>query len=56
MQFPQWAKNGQRGFWQRHYELATLTEQTCEQAIEQQLQTWLEEIELRDGPATKEPN
>jgi hypothetical protein len=35
MQVPQWQKNGQNTFWRRHYEPATITEQACEQAIEQ---------------------
>lgn len=54
MQVPLWAKNEQDNFWQRHYELATLTEQACEQAIEQQLQTWLRELEQTDGPAAQD--
>jgi hypothetical protein len=54
MQVPQWAKKGQDTFWRRHYEFATIAEQSCEQAIEQQLQTWLMQIELTDGPAAKE--
>jgi hypothetical protein len=54
MQLPQWTRTGNDTFWQRHYELATLTEQACEQAIEQQLQKWLREIELTDGPAPAE--
>jgi hypothetical protein len=49
MQVPQWAKN-EGTFWRRHYELATLTEQACEQALEQQLQSWLMELEGTDGP------
>jgi hypothetical protein len=49
MQVPQWAKT-EGSFWRRHYELAALTEQ----AIEQQLQMWLMELEQTDGPAAKE--
>jgi hypothetical protein len=51
MQLPTWATTGNDTLWRRHYELATLTEQACEQMIEQQLQKWLREIELTDGPA-----
>jgi hypothetical protein len=54
MQLPQWATTGNDTFWRRHYELATLTEQACEQMIERQLQKWLGEIELMDGPAAAE--
>jgi hypothetical protein len=54
MQVPPWAKNGQNTFWRRHYELATITEQACEQALEQQLQKWLRELERTDGPAAQE--
>ena len=54
MQVPPWAKDGRGDFWHRHYELATLTEQACEQALEQQLQTWLRELERTDGPAAPE--
>jgi hypothetical protein len=38
MQLPRWATTRNHTFWRRHYELATLTEQACEQVIEQQLQ------------------
>lgn len=51
MQLPQWATNGNDTFWRRHYELATLAEQACERMIEHQLEKWLSEIELTDGPA-----
>jgi hypothetical protein len=54
MQVPQWAKNELGNFWRRHYELATLTEPACEQALEQQLQSWLRELERTDGPAAPE--
>jgi hypothetical protein len=54
MNLPQWARNGQDSFWRRHYELATITEQACERAIEEQLHNWLLEIEATDGPAAKE--
>jgi hypothetical protein len=54
MQVPPWAKHEQDHFWRRHYELATLTEPACEQALEQQLQTWLRELERTDGPAAAE--
>ena len=54
MQVPQWAKNGEGSFWQRNYELASVIEQTCEHAIEEQLQNWLKELDLRDGPAAKD--
>jgi hypothetical protein len=54
MQLPQWATTRNDTFWRRHYELATLTEQACEQAIGQQLEQWLKEIELLDGPAAAE--
>ena len=54
MQLPQWAANRNDTFWRRHYELATLTEQACELAIERQLQKWLREVELTDGPAVAE--
>jgi hypothetical protein len=54
MQLPQWARNGNDTFWRRHNELATLTEQACELAIERQLQKWLREVELTDGPAAPE--
>jgi hypothetical protein len=54
MQVPPWAKNEQGNFWRRHYELATLTEQACEQALEQQLQIWLQKLERTDGPAATE--
>jgi hypothetical protein len=47
-------KNEQGNFWRRHYDLATLTEQACEQALEQQLQTWLWELERTDGPPAPE--
>jgi hypothetical protein len=46
--------NWKRHFLARHYELATLTEEACELVIEQQLQKWLREIELTDGPAAAE--
>lgn len=56
MQVPSWAKNEQDNFWRRHYDLATLTEQACEQALEQQLQMWLRELERTDGaPAPEQP-
>jgi len=51
MQLPQWASIGNDTFWGRHYELATLTEQACELAIERQLQEWLRDVELTDGPS-----
>jgi hypothetical protein len=51
MQLPEWATNTNETFWKRHYELATLTEQACELAIERQLEKWLREVELTDGPA-----
>jgi hypothetical protein len=35
-------------------ELATLTEQGCEQVIERQLQKWVREVEVTDGPAAAE--
>jgi hypothetical protein len=54
MQLPQWATNGNDTFWKRHHELATLAEQACELMIERQLQTWLKEVELTDGPAAPE--
>ena len=54
MQLPQWAKNANDTFWRRHYELAALTEQACEVVIERQLQEWLREVELTDGPAAAE--
>ena len=54
MQTPPWAKDGPGNFWRRHYELATLTEPACEQALEQQLQTWLRELERTEGPAAPE--
>jgi hypothetical protein len=54
MQLPQWARNSEDSFWRRHYELATIAEQSCEQAIEEKLREWLREIELRDGPAARE--
>ena len=54
MQLPRWATTRNDTFWRRHYELATLTEQACEQVIERQLQKWLTEIELTDGPAAAE--
>jgi hypothetical protein len=54
MQFPQWASKGNDTFWRRHYELATITEQACEQAIEEQLQRWLMDLEQRDGSAAPE--
>ena len=54
MQLPRWATTRNDTFWRRHYELATLTEQACEQVIEQQLQKWLTEIELTDGRAAAE--
>lgn len=54
MQVPQWATGAKDSFWRRHYELATLTEETCEQVIEQQLQGWLKELERTDGPAVNE--
>jgi len=54
MQVPEWATRGTDSFWRRHYKLATLTEQACEQAIERQLQIWLRQVELRDGPAAPE--
>jgi hypothetical protein len=41
-------------FWRHHYELATLPEQACELMIQRQLQTWLNEVELKDGPAATE--
>ena len=54
MQLPRWATTRNDTFWRRHYELATLTEQACEQVIEQQLQKCLTEIELTDGRAAAE--
>jgi hypothetical protein len=54
MQLPQWATTSKETFWRRHYELSTLTEQACEEAIERQLQKWLTEIKLTDGPAAAE--
>jgi hypothetical protein len=54
MQLPSWATTGNDTFWRRHYEVATLAEQVCEQVIERQLQNWLTEIELIDGPAAAE--
>lgn len=54
MQLPRWATTRNDTFWRRHYELATLTEQACEQVIERQLQKWLTEIELTDGRAAAE--
>ena len=54
MQLPQWATTRKDTFWRRHYELATLTEQACEEVIDRQLQKWLTEIELTDGPAAAE--
>jgi hypothetical protein len=54
MELPRWEKTRNDTFWRRHYELATLTEQVCEQAIERQLQKWLSEVELTDGPAAAE--
>jgi hypothetical protein len=54
MQLPQWATTGNDSFWRRHNELATLTEQACEQVIERQLQKWLKEVEFTDGPAAAE--
>jgi hypothetical protein len=54
MQLPQSAKNGNETSWRRPYELATLAEQACELMIERQLQTWLKEVELTDGPAAHE--
>jgi hypothetical protein len=54
MQLPRWATTGSDTFWRRHYELATLTEQACEQLIERQLQSWLKEVEVADGPAVPE--
>lgn len=54
MQLSQWATDGKDSFWRRHYELVTLTEQTCEQAIDEQLQKWLEELEVTDGPANED--
>jgi hypothetical protein len=54
MQLPQWATTGNGTFWRRHYELAALAEEACEQVIENQLQKWLREIELTDGPAAVE--
>ena len=53
MNLPQWARNGRESFWTRHVELATITEQACERAIEEQLQKWLQEVEANDGPAAK---
>jgi len=53
MQLPQYA-TGNDTFWRRHYELATVAEQACELMIERQLQTWLKELELTDGPAAPE--
>jgi hypothetical protein len=54
MQLPQSAKNGNETSWRRPYELATLAEQACELMIQRQLQTWLNEVELKDGPAAPE--
>lgn len=54
MQLPQWARNENDTFWRRHCELATMTEQACEQVIEQQVRKWLREVELIDGPAEAE--
>ena len=54
MQLPPWATTGNDTFWRRHYELATLAEEACEQLIEGQLQNWLREIELTYGPAAAE--
>lgn len=54
MELPKWARNNGDSFWRRHYELAIIAEQGCELAIEQKLQEWLREIELRDGPAAPE--
>lgn len=50
MQLPKWATTRNDTFWRRHYELATLAEQACEQVIERQLQRWLREVEFMDGP------
>lgn len=54
MQLPEWATKGNGTFWRRHYELATTTEQRCEQVIEEQVQKWLRELALRDGPPAAE--
>jgi hypothetical protein len=56
MNLPQWARNGRDSFWSRHVELATMTEQACERAIEEQLEKWLQEVEAKDGPAAKPEN
>jgi hypothetical protein len=54
MQLPEWATIADDTFWRRHNELATLAEEACEQVIERQLERWLREIELTDGPAPTE--
>jgi hypothetical protein len=51
MQPPPWTRKQQDNFWSRRYELATLAEEACEGAIEEQLQRWLRELEQTEGPA-----
>lgn len=48
---PNWTRS-----WSRRYELATLAESVCQDAIEKQLEAWLAEVEQRDGPAKPETN
>jgi hypothetical protein len=49
MRFPQWARTGKDTFWRRHYELATLAEEACEQAIEQRYINGLERSSSEAG-------